>query len=218
MGGAPPSGGAGSPGHPGPRPGPPTPDDPSVDSISIDVRQIVQRSVASLYSHLVTRPTGQAVRAAIENQLFDVGTPSLSLIDLSEVTVLDFSCADEVVAKLILRYLRADRPRDAFFVFRGIQDRHRGPVQAVLDRHALAAVAQDADVAFALMGTHSGEEARIWELVEVRGLVRGGEIATVLPIDSDRATLANLAERRLVFQRPGSGDVQALSTLVRDLV
>jgi hypothetical protein len=68
--------------------------DPSLPPIQIDVGSLVQRSVATLYSHLVTRPTGRAVRQAIESLLADAGDTAFSLIDLSEVTVLDFSCAD----------------------------------------------------------------------------------------------------------------------------
>ena len=89
-----------------------------LDPIAIDVGDLVQKTVTSLYSHLVTRQTGRAVRMAIEAQLAELGEMSLSLIDLSEVTVLDFSCADEVVAKLIQRYQGSDSP-GVFFVFRG---------------------------------------------------------------------------------------------------
>ena len=62
----------------------------SLPPIQIDVGSLVQRSVATLYSHLVTRPTGRAVRLAIESLLAEAGDTALSLIDLSEVSVLDF--------------------------------------------------------------------------------------------------------------------------------
>ena len=60
-----------------------------IDPIEIDVGMVLQRSVASLYSHLVTRPTGRAVRLAIESQLAETERPSLSMIDLSEVEEQD---------------------------------------------------------------------------------------------------------------------------------
>ena len=75
------------------------------DSISIDVGEVLQRSVASLYSSLVTRPTGRAVRMAIETQLQGAGSLSISLIDFSEVGIIDYSCADKVVAKLLRQQL-----------------------------------------------------------------------------------------------------------------
>ena len=90
------------------------------DPVSIDVGRLVRRNVASLYSSLVTRPTGQAVRLAIENVLAEeTGPISLSVIDLSQVTVIDFSCADEVVAKLLLRFLEEGSPEGSLLCLPG---------------------------------------------------------------------------------------------------
>jgi hypothetical protein len=189
----------------------------SSGSIQIDVGQLVQRSVTSLYSHLVTRPTGRAVRLAIETQLAEAGDTAFSLIDLSEVTVLDFSCADEVVAKLLLRYLDADRPREAFFVFRGVRDLHRDPIEVVLERQRLAAVAQREDGVFELLGTRTDEEIEVWDLVEEQGRVNETELASVFRGPPLIKALDDLIERRLVFRAPTSGTVHALSRLVPNL-
>ena len=70
----------------------------------IDVSSVLRRTVCDLYSNLVTRPTGAAVRTEIENLLAAWRGPSLTVIDFSHVNLLDFSCADEVVAKLLLRF------------------------------------------------------------------------------------------------------------------
>src|SRR5688500_20128594 len=77
--------------------------------VAFNLSTLVQRSVASLYSHLVTRPTGQALRLGIESQIGELGNFCVSVLDFSNVIVLDYSCADEVVAKLIQRYQRDDR-------------------------------------------------------------------------------------------------------------
>ena len=92
--------------------------------VSIDLHSIVRRSVASLYSHLVTRPTGRALRLGIESQIVELGDRCLSVLDFKQVVILDYSCADEAVAKLVLRYLEEDRPADAYFVARGVSDHH----------------------------------------------------------------------------------------------
>lgn len=185
--------------------------------VQIDVGRLVRRTVASLYSSLVTRPTGRAVRLAIETQLAEVGDTACSLIDLSEVTVLDFSCADEVVAKLLLRYLEEDRPRDAFFVFRGVSPVHRDPIEAVLERQGLAAVAQRDDGRFELLGTRTSEEDRAWALVEDRGRIAVAEAEDLLGSDGE-PLVRGLVQRRLVFHAPRSGELHALSRLVADLV
>ena len=186
-----------------------------VEPLQIDVGGLVRRSVATLYSHLVTRPTGRAVRLAIETQLAEAGETSCSLIDLTHVTVLDFSCADEVVAKLLTRYLEADRPQDAFFVFRGVAERHRDPIEAVLERHRLAAVTE-ADGSYELLGSRSPLEARVWCTVEERGRLSAEGVRSLFPEEGERETLDGLVRRRLVFRSP-RGEVHALSRLVADL-
>jgi len=189
-----------------------------VDPVSIDVGHLVRRNVASLYSSLVTRPTGQAVRLAIENVLSEeTGPVSLSVIDFSQVTVIDFSCADEVVAKLLLRYLAPNRPRDAFFLFRGMKELHRGPIEVVLERHSLAAVAENESGECGLLGFATKEEEEAWRALEALGKVPAADAEGLLPIEGTGAVVAALAERRVVFRNPLTGDFQALSDLLRDL-
>jgi len=194
----------------------PTRDRP-VAPISIDVGEVLQRSVTSLYSSLITRPTGRAVRMAIETQLMGAGTLSVSLIDFSEVGIIDFSCADEVVAKLLQQFL-ADESRDAFFVFRGVREPHHDQVKTVLERQGLAAVVETEPGTFTLLGVHTDDEARIWGAIEGRGALEAGELGEVLDGDGDHEVLSLLLDRRLLFRSPQSGRVHALSRLVEHLI
>lgn len=184
-----------------------------LDPIAIDVGGLVQRTVASLYSHLVTRQTGRAVRLAIETQLAEAGSTSLSLIDLSEVSILDFSCADEVVAKLLLRY--QEGAQEAFFVFLGVHEPHRDQVEVVLKRQSLAVVAETQPDSFELLGDVSAEQATVWRLVEERGRVGHAELGELLDSDAQRAALEALVRRRLVFRNAATGRYHALSRLIR---
>jgi len=185
-----------------------------VEPISIDVGNVLRRSVESVYSHLVTRPTGRAVRLAIEAQISESKRTALSLIDLSDVTVMDFSCADEIVAKLLMRFLEEDRPVDALFVFRGVRQSLHEPIQAVLERQELLAVAQDGDGGCALMGTRTEEEEYVWAILEGRGRIGGGEVLEVFPGAHHREVLDELVLRRVAFASPGESVYHALSTLV----
>jgi hypothetical protein len=184
--------------------------DAGLDPIWIDVGAVLQRTVTSLYSHLVTRPTGRAVRMAIETQLQAAGERSLSLIDLSEVVIIDFSCADEVVAQL-LEGSRASRTHEAFFVFRGVHEPHRDQIETVLERRGLAAVAETEPNTYQLLGRRSDGEERMWSELERLGLVAAEELSAALP---DGDAVASLLDRRLAFRSPGSGRIHALSRLV----
>jgi hypothetical protein len=190
--------------------------DPRLDPIWIDVGQVLQRTVTSLYSHLVTRPTGRAVRMAIEARLQSAGTRSISLIDLSEVVILDFSCADEVVARLVEDATRSPT-HEAFFVFRGVREPHRDQIESVLERRGLATVAETGPGTFQLLGTRTEGEERIWSEVERRGLVDPDDIGDLAGDAEDLLALESVLERRLAFRNPSSGRVHALSRLVKHI-
>jgi hypothetical protein len=188
-----------------------------LDPIAIDVGHLLQGTVASLYSHLVTRETGRAVRMAIETQLAAAGGRSLSLIDLSEVEVLDFSCADEVVAKLMQRY-EGTGEREAFFVFRGVHEPHQDQIDVVLKRQRLAVVAETRPGVFELLGERTGEEDSVWRLLEEHGLLVKGNRLDPSWSSGRQVVLDRLALRRLVFRSPISGRYHALSRLVSHLM
>jgi len=172
---------------------------------SIDLSALVRRTVASLYSHLVTRPTGHALRLGIESQIAEMGGFCVSVLDFAQVVVLDYSCADEAVAKLILRYQRDDRPSDAYFVARGLAEQHVEPIEEVLARHDLALVAEIED-GFTLLGQVTERERHVWTLLHEVGTAAPDEISRRLAApqpDIDTA-LIGLSRRRALLRRDDS--------------
>jgi hypothetical protein len=102
---------------------------------------VQRRSVTSLFSNLVTRPTGRAIRSGVESQIAEMDGPAssacLSILDFSQVRVLDYSCADEIVAKLLLAAATGDR----VLVLAGVRDEQREALEHVLAHHRLAVAA-----------------------------------------------------------------------------
>jgi hypothetical protein len=176
----------------------------AVPSLAIDLTRLHRRTVTSFYSNLVTRPTGRAVRMGLEGQLMEldggVGV-RLSLLDFSQVRVLDYSCADEIVAKLLLRYSGGDRPADAYFVARGLQDHHRVAIEAVLERHDLRLVAQADGGPADLLGCGDPVEARCWAALAKFGRATADMIADDVGLGRDAAvsTLGLLARHRVAI-------------------
>jgi hypothetical protein len=165
----------------------------------IDVSSVLRGTVCDLYSNLVTRPTGAAVRNAIEQQVVELGTPVITTIDFSQVNLLDFSCADEIVAKLLLRYAQTDG-LDGFLLFRGIQGGHLDPIETVLERHELALIAWHEDLA-ELYGCVSEAERWVWELVRDGGPIGAADASSALGAaeDDTEALLERLVRRRLIM-------------------
>ncbi len=196
-------------------PGRPVPGD--VASMSIDLSALCRRSVATLYSHLVTRPTGRALRVGIESQLQELGGPALSILDFHQVVVLDYSCADETVAKLLRRFQSDDRPADIYFVASGIGERHREPIEEVLLRHGLALVAQLEDGRAALLGHAPPQQRDAWMALQRLGRAEAPEVAGATGLDAAEAEAAldALARRRVLLRAGHAGPWVALTALLQ---
>ena len=170
----------------------------------IDVSSVLKRSVCDLYSNLVTRPTGAAVRIGIEHHLDEIGDKALAILDFSHVGLLDFSCADEIVAKLLMQYVSVDIPRrEVYFVFYGMSESHMEAIEAVLERHDLALVTQLGDEEAQLVGNVDGEQRNAWEKIRDMGSARAADLADATGMPAERAarTLETLWQRRLVIRQ-----------------
>lgn len=127
----------------------------------IDVHAVLQQSVSGFYADLVTRPTGRAVRESIETALEQAGETVIALMDFSGVGCIDYSCADEIVAKLLRGSARV-------VLLRGISDGHREAIEPVLQGHGLAAVCERADGTLDAIGPRDAAAALLEELVALR--------------------------------------------------
>ncbi|MEN8376631.1 MAG: hypothetical protein ABFS34_14385 [Gemmatimonadota bacterium] len=187
---------------------------PLVTPFHVDLSDQVRRSVATLYSHLVTRPTGQALRLGIESRIRESAGPCVSVLDFTEVVVLDYSCADETVAKLVRRYCAANPPAPAYFMARGVALHHRETLDTVLIRQGMALVAEVAGLGPRLLGYASALEHAVWTAVEETGSVRPAELDERLDEEGVSGAARALVGRRVVVAGPG-GRLHSLSRLVR---
>jgi len=159
-------------------------------------------AVASLYQkNLVTRHTGRAVRLSVEGLVSELGATSLTVLDFGDVAVIDFSCADEVVAKLVLRAVDGESAESGcFFMFRGVAQHHVDPMDCALRRRGLAAAAQSPGGEPFLMGEVEPAASRLWLAVCEAGHARRDDLAPVLgmePQDCGRL-LDRMCARRLL--------------------
>lgn len=172
----------------------------------IDLGTVLRQTLsANLYSNLVTRPTGRAVRTQIE-LLLDSAPRSgeeraLAIIDFSHVAMIDFSCADEVIAKLLMIY---GEEKEAYFVFRGMTEDHWDAIESVLERHGLALVVERED-GVDLVGVLDEVERTVWAAVKrgPRSGVSSWELAAALGESESivRRALDSLWRRRLLMRR-----------------
>lgn len=151
------------------------------------VETVFRTSVATLYSNLVTRPTGRAVRIAIERQIQRTRGTCLSVLDFSHVGVIDYSCADEVIAKLLKKYRQPDRPVDAFFIVQGVSEHQRDQIEGALERNNLLLVAVESDRR-ALWGRAPTRLRGAWDCLDELGRALPHEFASARGLSDSTAT------------------------------
>lgn len=115
---------------------------------TIPVARMLREAVSTPYLNLVTRPTGVAVRGRIESVLA-TSEWETAVLDFSDVALLDLSCADEVVAKLVrLAQQRLGR----IVALCGLDPHLWESIHAVLEHQHLA-VAVRCDDSITLLGS-----------------------------------------------------------------
>jgi hypothetical protein len=142
----------------------------------IDVHSVLQESTAGVYADLVTRPTGRVVRERIQRVMAaGGGTPALARMDFSGVGCMDYSCADEIVARLV-------REWPAVLLLRNLTDGHREAIQPVLAAHHCAVLVERADGTLDALGTPAAA-AELFEQLVTQRLARrlpGGTFALLV--------------------------------------
>jgi hypothetical protein len=165
---------------------------------TIRIGRLLRETVTLPYSCLVTRPTGAAVRGRIEAALAH-STCHTAWLDFSDVELLDLSCADEVVAKLLLD----DGERGTrFVVLSGLREDQHEAIEHVLTTHrlAVAAVPCGEHPAPRLLGWVTADARAAFAFVCERGVLLAADLAGALDWPAARAeeALEALALHRVV--------------------
>jgi hypothetical protein len=151
---------------------------------TIRIGHLLRETVTLPYSCLVTRPTGAAVRGRIEAALAH-STCHTAWLDFSEVELLDLSCADEVVAKLLLAESATRAP---YLVLLGLREEQHEAIEHVLTHHRLAVTATRYGAAEpCLLGWASADARAVFEALAERGAARPEELARALGWPEGRA-------------------------------
>ncbi len=175
----------------------------------IDLAPILRESVTTSYSDLITRPTGVTVRGLVEARIAASPHPTAQL-DFGAIGLVDYSCADEVVAQLLLR-VPGDRPR--FVVLVNVSDSQLDAIDSVLESHRLTITAVSAlDPRPCMIGWRTPDLIAAFEAVHRIGAGDSGRLADTLGWTLERAAdaLQSLALRGLV--QAASGTFRPLPT------
>ncbi len=164
-----------------------------------DLAKFLKEELGNGARDLVTRPTGQAVRERIERDLEKEPEGSVVGLDFAKVGVIDYSCADEIAAKLVSRLLSGEYG-DRYLVLLGLNENQKDNIEVALERKGLAAAAELKGSGRVLLGELHNYLKDTLEHVEKKGRVTAKEMgdAKKLEANTSGTRLLNLYKKRLV--------------------
>lgn len=150
-------------------------------------------------SDLVTRNSGQVIRERIEKDIAGEKEREVIALDFSKIGVIDYSCADEIVAKLISR-LQSNEYGDKYIVLTGLTENQKENIEVALERKDLAVMAEIKDGRKILIGNLNNYLQETLNFVSKKGKITASDLSATLklPANTSGTRLLNLYKKRLV--------------------
>jgi hypothetical protein len=163
-----------------------------------DLRDLMDE-LASGSSNLVTRETGRFIREAIESRPEREPEGTVVAMDFSHVGIIDFSCADEIISKLLAR-LQSSEYGDKYVVLQGLTPTHEENIAVALERKKLAILVSRADGSWRLLGSLNPYLNEALQFVMQQREITARDLAddTQVEISLASTKLLNLFKARLV--------------------
>jgi hypothetical protein len=167
--------------------------------ITYNLYKILKEELKNGSSDLVTRPSGQVIRNRIEKDMENEKDGEIIALDFSKIGIIDYSCADEVVAKLISRLLSGEYG-DKYIVLIGLNENQRENIEVALERKELAVMAQMKNGKKALLGNLNNYLKETLNLILKKGKITASDLSEYLklPANTSGTRLLNLHKKRVV--------------------
>jgi hypothetical protein len=150
-------------------------------------------------SDLVTRPSGQAIRNRIEKNIENEKDGAVIALDFSKIGIIDYSCADEIVAKLISRLLSGEYG-DKYIILMGLNENQKENIEVALERKELAVMAQMQNGKKFLLGSLNNYLKETLNLILKKGKITAKELSEAMKLEANTSgtRLLNLHKKRIV--------------------
>jgi len=150
-------------------------------------------------SDLVTRPSGHAIRERVEKDIVQEKNGEVIALDFSKIGIIDYSCADEIVAKLISRLLSGEYG-DKYIVLAGLNETQKENIEVALERKDLAVMAEMRDGGNILIGSLHNYLRETLELILKKKKIAAKDLSDILKLEANTSgtRLLNLHKKRLV--------------------
>ncbi len=164
-----------------------------------DLYKILKEELGNNSKDLVTRPSGQAIRERIERDLERESDGAVISLDFSKIGVIDYSCADEIVAKLVSRLISGEYG-GKYILLEGLNENQRENIEVAVERKDLAVMAEMKDGSRSVLGNLNSYLKDTLDFIVMKKRVTSKELSDAKKIEANTSgtRLLNLHKKRLV--------------------
>ena len=166
-----------------------------------DLKMFMSEEMLNGSNNLVTRETGVVIRERLERELMMEADPTVAFFDFSGVGVIDYSCADEVIAKLTSRLL-SNEYGEKFIVLEGLSSNQMENIAVALERKKLAVLYLQEGGGWQVIGFLNNYLRKTLVSVMERGSIILKELAQEggIGLNTAGTRLLNLYKKRLIWR------------------
>ena len=164
-----------------------------------NIYKLLKEELKNGSSDLVTRQSGQVIRERIKRDIEKEKDGEVIALDFSKIGIIDYSCADEIVAKLISRLL-SNEYGDKYILLAGLNDNQKENIEVALERKDLAVIADMKNGKKILLGNLNNYLKETLELIVKKGKITAKELSEIMKLEANTSgtRLLNLHKKRLV--------------------
>ena len=150
-------------------------------------------------THLFDRTLGEQIRQQIEALLSGFNQETVHFLDFIKILSIDYTCADELIGKLISRLL-ANEYGKIFFVLQNLNSNHRENIQVVLDRRKVGCLERTVNNHWYFWGHRKNVLLETLNVIMENGIITARELKNKLDLEltTSSTRLSQLYKAHLV--------------------
>lgn len=164
-----------------------------------DLYKLLKEELGNGSKDLVTRPSGQAIRERIERDFEKEPDGAVTALDFSKIGVIDYSCADEIVTKLVSRLLSGEYG-DKYLLLIGLNENQKENIEVALERKDLAIMAEMRDTSRVVLGNLNNYLKDTLDFIVQKKKATSKDLSDARKLEANTSgtRLLNLHKKRLV--------------------
>ena len=169
------------------------------EMVKYDLYKLLKEELGNGSKDLVTRPSGEKIRRRVERDMEKEPAGAVVALDFTKIGIIDYSCADEIVAKLVSRLLSGEYG-DKYLVLTGLNENQKENIEVALERKDLAVVAVMKDSARVVLGSLNNYLKDTLGFITAKKKATAKELSEAKKLEPNTSgtRLLNLHKKRLV--------------------